>query len=88
MGGTLLDSGGTPTWGVPTLGNQRCDIPKCMEHRTSKEVLPVALSFLFSLAFTRPLQAPGRRWEDDGRYVSRCQCAQELLVVLKAPLCE
>jgi hypothetical protein len=46
LGRTLLDSGATPTWGIPTLGDEQCNFPKRLEHQIVKELLPMTTSSL------------------------------------------
>jgi hypothetical protein len=61
LGGTISDSRATPSWGVPTLGNQRRNFPKCLEHRTTMEVLLMTISSLLCSNTFTLLQVPERQ---------------------------
>jgi hypothetical protein len=58
-------------WGVPAPGNQWCDLPQCVEHRTTNEVLSLVFSLLFFLPNFLSLSSGARMMTGRRRLVMR-----------------
>jgi hypothetical protein len=67
MGGAILGGRSNSTHGVLALKNQWHDFLQHMEHRTTKEILSLVLSFRFCFLFSL-----FRCDEEDGKVMTDC----------------